>query len=161
MNRSGIEDMGLSINVDFDFHYLLLEPNVSIACRYVGGGWGKQVEFCQNSVFSCLLEYSVAITTILRIEYHYIFNAHASAKLERRCVCTTATQCTQHSSKLKYRNQRLRWTLKLIPANPNHHHSPYHLEECYLNWWVGTKVFSPKLVIKLKSDYLRGNFFAF
>ena len=38
---------GLSINVDFVFHYLLLELNVSIACRYVGGGWGKQVEFLQ------------------------------------------------------------------------------------------------------------------
>ena len=29
---------GLSINVDFVFHYLLLELNVLIACRYVGGG---------------------------------------------------------------------------------------------------------------------------
>ena len=37
----------LSINVDFVFHYLLLELNVSIACRYIGGGWGKQVEFLQ------------------------------------------------------------------------------------------------------------------
>ena len=44
---------GLSINVDFVFHYLLLELNVSIACRYVGGEWGKQVEFLQNSEFSC------------------------------------------------------------------------------------------------------------
>ena len=32
------EDKGLSINVDFVFHYLLLELNVLIACRYVGGG---------------------------------------------------------------------------------------------------------------------------
>ena len=47
MEAIWVTGKGLSVNVDFVFHYLLLELNVSIAGRYVGGGWGKQVEFLQ------------------------------------------------------------------------------------------------------------------
>ena len=35
---------GLSINIDFVFHYLLLQPNLLIECQNVGGVCGKQVE---------------------------------------------------------------------------------------------------------------------